>query len=450
MKTLGATIPTPYDRVRLHSNILPALLTSCPSPTAIFPQLRSFNWDQLALPHDQLVMFTSLLSSPLDSARIDISIHGPDVTSIIEPSLKAFLRQSSSIKCFVLHTMHQDNTPEHSSALSSAVIGFRHLTTFACNEIAIQEAAVAALAMLPALCRLSMRISDADSWESIAKLPDKFPVLEDLVVASTVEAFVALARAIKFLPCVTDFEIATIGVPQPYFVSEFCRAVREFLCPDNLQVIVVRPQDLARCFQDTLTAVNQGTIVTSEHLRPFLDFECLNKLDFNPPWAFSIDDDILTSMAEVYDDLRYFSLGADLYCLHRPLATTLKALTAFAINCPLLIDFGLRFDATRGHVNGKIPPHFYEGLDSRLSRPTLGHIHVDGGHPVSNPREVATFLSIIFPHIQAVDFTALLSSPTERRYQSLWEEVDDYVKLLHRIRVDERRWCESEAEDPPF
>ena len=64
-----------------------------------------------------------------------------------------------------------------------------------------------------------------------------------------------------------------------------------------------------------------------------------------PPWGFSFDDNFCRDMAKAWPCLEELHLAHEIWCLHAPLATTMRALSYFAAHCPELRFLGLKFDA---------------------------------------------------------------------------------------------------------
>ncbi|KAF7368701.1 hypothetical protein MVEN_00194800 [Mycena venus] len=173
--------------------------------------------------------------------------------------------------------------------------------------------------------------------------------------------------------------------------------------------------------------------VGGDTIEPLLSFVNLTSVHLSHPVGFDLDDAMVLRMARAWPCITSLSLLA---CPSHRISprVTLRVLYAFAKHCPELEVLEMTFDATKVpkiRINGK----------RRRSQWSLSYLNV-GLSPISKPRLVASFLSVIFPELAEIgtlfdqivddqdeveDDEELVFEPEVIASYDMWEKVQQEI-----------------------
>ncbi|KAI0712348.1 hypothetical protein C8Q76DRAFT_676870 [Earliella scabrosa] len=409
--------------------------------------LRAFKWSSLGLAAHHLPAFAYLLGSNVKQMFVSASDLGADSGHILTLFFAILARRISSLRYLGFYNLPNlySNTPATSLALSYAVQGTTNLTSFNCAFIALSEDAVNTLASLPTLRFCSFRLPELNAWRSAHTISNAFPALVHIEITSSIEAYAAFSRAMA-LPFIQRLALAITTIPDSAALLNFLPSIRRQLSPSSLTSIQVYPFDGLKQRFDRTAIVAQEAVLRSIHFSPLLDFNLLESFDLRLPCLHDIDDSLFASLAKAWPHLRTFVLGDQPYCIHDTPRTTLKALIPFALHCPRLEALGLQLDATAAQSTGHVPPEYYDELRAlphgSPSRVELLHV---SSSPVAHAEEVALFFSTVFPELRIVWASRSDKTREGQKRRKAWQRVDKLVRMMHSVRVDERKRWQADA-----
>ena len=172
------------------------------------------------------------------------------------------------------------------------------LTKFECCNIPLLMEGIAYLANLPSLRTVHICLPDALSWSSHSLSDKPFSMTESFSLHSTVESYIAFAQRIA-LSCVQSFSIFLTAVPAAAIFPVLFISIRRQFHPSMPSGLNIRARvgalDPLAVAED---ALDDGVLVSSDHLRPLLDFSKLRHVTVVLPWGFSFDDAFCYDMAK--------------------------------------------------------------------------------------------------------------------------------------------------------
>lgn len=410
----------------------------------LLPSLRSFKWSSLGLSAHQLPAFAYLTGS--DVKQILISAPDLDAGHILTLFFAILAQRRSSldyIGVFNLPNIHS-NTLAASCALSYAVQASPRLTVFDCIHISLTEEAVNTLASLTTLKYCSLRLPETHLWRMARTISHPFPSLTHINIACSMEAYAAFSSAMA-LPFITHLILAITSIPDSGALLAFLPSIRRQLSPTSLASIQIHLFDGLR-HQVTEAAITaKGAILRSSHFSSLLDFGLLESFDLRLPCMHDIDDTLFASLAKAWPRLRTFVLGDQPYCIHSTPRTTLKALIPFALHCSHLEAIGLQLNAVPAPAGGRLPEaDLYAELQGRCSTSRVELLHVSTSSVANaHAEEVAVFLSCVFPELRIVWASRSDKTREGQRRRKAWQKVDRFIRVMHRVRMDERRRWEG-------
>lgn len=413
----------------------------------MLPNLRAFRWSSLGLSAQHLPAFAYLLGSNVKQMLISASDLGEDSGHILTLFFAILAGRYSSLTYIGFFNLpnHYANTPAASLALSYSVQGATNLTNFDCAHIALNEDAVNALASLQTLRFCSLRLPEIPTWRSAHNILHPFPALIHMEISCSIEAYVAFSRAMD-LPLIKHFILAVTAIPNDTALLNFFPSIRRQLSPTSLTSIQVYLFDGFKNRVTRAAIAAQGAVLKSSHFSPLLDFNLIASFDLRLPCLHDIDDSLFVDLARAWPRLRTFVLGDQPYCIHDSPRTTLKALIPFALYCPRLEALGMQLSATAARSGGRIPAEYYNDLSAlpHGSPSRIELLHVSSS-PVANAEEVAMFLACVFPELRIVWASRADKTREGQKRRKAWQRVDKFVRMLHSVRVDERRKWQTET-----
>ncbi|PIL22672.1 hypothetical protein GSI_15365 [Ganoderma sinense ZZ0214-1] len=304
---------------------------------------------------------------------------------------------------------------------------------------------IAYLAGLPTLKTVRIRLPDILGLSSHSFPDTPFPNVESFALFSSVESYIPFAQRVV-LPHVPKFSIFLTTVPAPGIFPVLFTSIRQQFHPSTLTGLTVKPYIPEPDLVLVEDALDDGVLVSSEHLRPLLDFSQLRHVTVVPPWGFSFDDNFCRDMAKAWPHLEELYFAHEIWCLHAPLATTVRALSYFAAYCPELRALGLKLDAqcwlqeTPWQAR-KIPADYYEALRGERSRCKLRELRSER-EPIACPEQVALYILRLFPDLRSCWQAWRSSDDTEEEaiWRASWEEVQRYLSVMKEMREDGKQW----------
>ncbi|KAI1790198.1 hypothetical protein LXA43DRAFT_1062342 [Ganoderma leucocontextum] len=313
------------------------------------------------------------------------------------------------------------------------------LIKFECYNIPLLMEGIAYLASLPTLRTVLICLPDTLSWSS-HNLPDKpFSKTESFSLFSTVESYTAFAQRIA-LPYVHKFSISLTAVPAAGSFPVLFTSIRRQFHPSTLIGLTIKPGTGEPDPFVAEDALDDGVLVSSQHLRPLLDFSELRDVTVVPQWGFSFDDDFCHDMAKAWTHVQELRFAHETWCLHAPLATTVRALSYFAAYCPELRFLGIKFDA-QSWVDEipilqerKIPADYYDALRGKRSTCKVHELRAEL-QPIACPEQVALYILRLFPDLRWCWRAWHSSEDTEE--EARWRAS---LGVMAEMREDGKRW----------
>ena len=336
----------------------------------------------------------------------------------------------------------EDETP---AALLRYLGTSPQLTKFDCDNIPLLMDGIAYLAGLSTLKTVVIRLPETLDQPSHAFPDEPFSKTESFSLFSTVESYISFAQRVA-LPHVHNFAISLATIPTAGTFPMLFTSIRRQFNPLTLTSLTIKGDTPEPDLVLADDALDDGVLVSSQHLRPLLDFSQLYHLTVVPPWGFSLDDDFCRDMAKAWPRLEELHLAHEIWCLHAPLATTVRALSYFAAHCPELRFLGIKFDAqswvqeTAMQTRG-VPADYYEALQGKRSRCKVQVLRCER-EPIACPEQVALYILRLFPDLRWCWQAWRSSEDTEEEatWRGCWEEVQRYLEVMREMREDGKRW----------
>ncbi|KAJ7666761.1 hypothetical protein DFH06DRAFT_1384129 [Mycena polygramma] len=182
-------------------------------------------------------------------------------------------------------------------------------------------------------------------------------------------------------------------------------------------------------------------VVNGSLLAPLFCFRNITHVYLKAPVGFDLDDVTAWDMARAWPRIKILRLDSSTD-LHHSSSMTLHGIRAFAKYCEDLVELKITINATT------IPP-FDRSPETRLSQPNLHTFNVSGS-PISEPYNVARFLSALFPCLVKVItlHEARWRGPAEDpddaaeelAHHTQWKQVQALLPVITAVREEERHW----------
>ncbi|KAJ7779758.1 hypothetical protein B0H16DRAFT_1878431 [Mycena metata] len=190
----------------------------------------------------------------------------------------------------------------------------------------------------------------------------------------------------------------------------------------NTEITVLGPRGTP-----TITPANQLALysVGGDILKSLFCFTNLVRVSLSHPVGFNLDNSTLNDLTIAWP--------------HMHSRVTPEGLYAFAANCPRLGFLELTFDATT------VPPVNREKKAKRVAQQTLRILDV-ACTPLQKPKEVAKFLSLIFPQLHSTETlheywqynwkgdeeaAEVIDDPQLIESNRLWKKVETSLRRMH-------------------
>ncbi|KAI0632260.1 hypothetical protein C8Q77DRAFT_1059859 [Trametes polyzona] len=408
---------------------------------ALFPRLHTFNWRGVRLRPRYLSTLVSFLrGASLRSATVDCRTMGSDLEDIVSSAFKSLSQGFQDLEILEVKGL-VDGT-----LLFPALRDFRSLTTFRCVTASIDEAAGRALASLPQLRTCVIKLPERQSFmRTVDRL--RFPCLRDFKVIGTEDAYGRFSRVAR-CPELIDFTLDVWPIADKDGISRLIQNLRAHLSGSphltRLQIVT----EAGGVYGGSSATLEEDSIVVWPfHIRMLFELKGLRSLDFSPLLAYHLDNELFASISTAWPLLESLSIGAAPRCFHlSPARVTFQALSILASRCPRLTTVALHLDASKG-LSGRgaqIPKEHYAELWAD-GRPVLSPSKVTTlrlqASPIARPREVAKFLSSVFPDLESVVSLGSVHEDTpERRLTrqsraKKWSEVRQYLIMMRAGRM---------------
>ncbi|KAF5361643.1 hypothetical protein D9758_007301 [Tetrapyrgos nigripes] len=352
------------------------------------------------------------------------------------PALEHFLCRTSS-----MGSPWPDFTPHPIPAFSKLVMELSFLKELRCPKIHIQDHVIHHLSQLPKLQILDIGNAVEDFVGCLRSLPrfssPPFPNLHylELMVEELCSATVDLVQVIS-----SDIKQLTLKhnilfVPKEQHLHNFFQTLASTRWKKSLRFLSIQGEAGSATLESEVW-VSPDYRVTPNTLKPLLALPELEDLDLDLEIAFELDNAMLGSMAQAWPNLSSLRIGGSggtWGIVEGGAKITLDGLIPLVQCCPNLETLSICLDAVTAFPS---PPR----------RPGRGAIneHVQSLHlcnsTISDPVEVASFLSDLFPNL--LDVTAWSEGwmPTEDPDTEIegWDEVNKLLPAFRNVRKQER------------
>ncbi|KAJ6592601.1 hypothetical protein B0H19DRAFT_7839 [Mycena capillaripes] len=381
----------------------------------LFPNLRTLHWPD---------------NSHLSEMPILLA---PGITNIALGCFRSIahltLLSSLAVKCPSLtHVQLIQNEIldiEQSGAISSFVCGLQCLQSLDLEHL--DQMASEHLAHLPELRTVTLEIQKTTGSDFLSTLNIQEPIftaLREVTLQST-----PAESALAFISSLGHSLLESLDLdinPDPDDAA--LRQIHVALKRHLPQVFLTK----LRITRDPEPAAPVAALpLTIETIRYLFHFGNLTSLVLRPPSGVSYDDDVVLSIAEAWPRLKDLSLWAS----KTPHRATLRSLFVLAQRCPNLARLEMA-------VNASAIPE----MDSSVSRRILHYSLVAwevAGSPISSSLSVARFLSGIFPKLTNISTDNWDEEDgIDDDLIILWDNVDEYLPICHKMREEERFWAE--------
>ncbi|KAI0770040.1 hypothetical protein C8Q74DRAFT_868337 [Fomes fomentarius] len=435
---------------------LDALCTMCAlRPTMVLlPNVYQLHCNSLALTDTAISYLLSVIGESLACFDARLVSSEPGVV----PAILSLLAVRPRLQHFTLSGGTRADDPEWTSAFASFLDSVPPLTTMVCDIIPVLQASIVRLAGWSTLRTVHIRLPHHLVWSYIFENnAQPFPYVETFSVTSTAASYGDFARAFS-LPRVTTFSLSLIGpssmdVPQSTF-----KAVRAQFDTRTLTSLVIQSywHDISPS-EEVEMALQNEAVVYSQDVRPLLEFNELRTLNVSLALGYAIDDELCRGMAKAWPRIQDLRFAHIFWCVHDPLAVTIKGLSCFATHCPDLHTLAMKFDAASwalqanlsiSELQRPIPDEFYGELGGRQSTSKVKLLWIDN-YPISGAPQVALYLLRIFPDLRDkwCDYSTGPKTDEEEQFARAWASVSHFLPVMAKSREDGQR-MEREGRTP--
>ncbi|KAI0667627.1 hypothetical protein C8Q78DRAFT_1071734 [Trametes maxima] len=419
---------------------------------ALLPNLRTLQLDILTDDYN-IYPFVHVLFGPrLGDFDINSSAQAPEP---FEGALNKLAEKSSGLRALKFSLWPRES--RMSDVVSQAICKFHHLTRVNTDLVPISAEGFAQLARLPSLQDVTIQMgfhADEQYREMLEKAKGThfFPrVFRVSLMHDTGLAIPALAlRAISS----SYLSIIIIRVAEGTVPSQDVKELSAGITSRRRRRLRVKVVEI------NLANLCDGDAITIDALYPLLGLVNLRHLKVRVvSGRFAIDNAGLELAALTWTDMRWLELGPGRLKPDETPPATLEGLIPLARYCPRLHTLGVALDTTLKRLPGL---HDYYYPDGGGSQERLETLKV-GPSKITNPVEVAAFLSDVFPNIcyiesdfgteEEIDGYEPLT-PEERaeflvnaEHRTRWDNVEHtYLPLFVIIRMQERKWADTQED----
>ncbi|KAG1812812.1 uncharacterized protein BJ212DRAFT_1368295 [Suillus subaureus] len=409
----------------IDNHVMQALM-SAPSPTSIFPNLRSLRWCDDR--EHFFPLLRTLLGSTITSVRVGFLSNSSFAQSALLTSLGGRCPSIRELNCVCT-----GGSPESSDAICESLSGLRELSRLDTGTLSPQE--FLRLASLPALKSLCFRLGAYDAHEmQCNSTPTVSPKLEEVdftvLSMSEVEHFL---RGVRLPSCRSarmyihydyrDLNYALVPY-DPLHIPDFIVSLSECLSP-ALEKLHVK-------FEFNFTDVREAIFASHSYVlgfnavAPLLPFNRLIDLRLDWLCTSAIDDASFKTLAQSWPQLEQFYFGGAA-CWLIPPSMTFTALFHLIQHCPRLHTIQMSFCATP--VDYDNDPFFFETIPNE----EITTLSV-GMSPISDPCAVVYILLRLLPKLEYVYFLGWLDDDTHALPP--FEDLEDGWTAVNEILAD--------------
>ncbi|KAJ7608850.1 hypothetical protein DFH06DRAFT_190472 [Mycena polygramma] len=401
-----------FDTTQISRDVCEMFRLCCPSQN-LFPNLQAIEWldpNPASFPVIAMLLSPRVRSVQLDPTRFATHSSLLSTLSVNHPDLAAVdLQGKYRIYC----------DPGIIRSIAAFLSNLNRLESLRISNV--DAAILERVSNLPSLKMLD--IAEVMSLESVTlgnglhPLP-LFPCLEELNLwATTPDVGAAVVGAVTHRGLNTLNLIVEDEYPTSQTTARLYAAIDGNRSHATLNCLRVEDEWVENGSQADppdeddfkLYLVDPGTL---QILFPFTN---LTTIILKPCYGFALNDSVVSEMARTWcrvEELR-LARSHDLHSFEFNEAVTLQGIRAIATHCKNLHTLEINFDATR------IPPPCDSCPQTRLA---TFYVHCAR---ITTPTAVASFLSSIFPKLEAVRSSCLLEQPTSTTGR--WKKVERLI-----------------------
>ena len=345
----------------------------------LFPRLLSFVYNNEWCSQEQFSAIAMLITPNLRSMHVHIRYRGSagpgfHVSRPLSVVAERFAKlQSFKLTIYGSESWKSSSWEAHPAPPSIAPLPVKAtgMVKFECLNLSLEDSTFKALAALPCLKSLAIRLPT--NFQRLKDgLPDpSFPQLESITIAAAFSAYFALSAYITF-PRVKMVSLQLTSVPTSEELLKFVPCIANQFSPEQVTSLSVRPLDVegSRWDRDRLDEEHDVGTARLSILRPLFPFVRLTSLDFSPPSSFKFDDDF-SEVAKAWPSLQRLFLGNHIACYVESYPTLL-ALNSFALHAPQLLALGMPLRLSR-RAGTPLPYDISSGIDRKSTRLNSSH-----------------------------------------------------------------------------
>ncbi|KAJ6456582.1 hypothetical protein C8R47DRAFT_1248610 [Mycena vitilis] len=416
------------------------VLGQCFRQDSLCPNLRTIQWmPELPSSFPYIRLF---LGPKISGVYLSVHPIASDVALLSDLGIRY-----PELKRLKLGNFSNDQSPLLSSispAIVLQLVKIEYLSVETLDRQAFEH-----LSRLPSLVSLSLRIPEEGDIGPIPSPPigdqvgPPFPALHSVRLGfSTIEFATELINL--FSDChLREFRNGTDVLATNTATDRLYTALASHLSHTTLNsLIVAEIDDGGHSPTPTPPASTMSDyVINGRLLAPLFCFRNITYVHLKAPVGFDLDDTTAWDMARAWPRIEFLRLDSSTD-LHHSSGMTLHGIRAFAKYCEDLVTLKITINATT------VPP-FDRSPETRLSQPNLNTFNVSGS-PISEPYNVARFLSALFPRLVKVitlhegRWRGPAEDPDdaaeEFAHHTQWKQVQAMLPVITAVREEERHW----------
>ena len=336
-----------------ESSVLDAFASHCTPDNPLFPNLRTIDVSPSTDQYSVYYRFFHVLFGH-QLQRISSNRIPPVLASLAKCVPPADYQQMLvKLQESAPHLQHLKlyvDVPPYSSviisAMSSALVSFKHLVSARTGLLPITQEALHRLAELPHLEAIEVRLPDTMTEQDVeslhpTRLDQFFPVLRELHLVhrfnlAPIQHIVQHVQSSRLE--IIRVVILEMNVPLDTIPS-FFSVVLDRSNRDDIKELVIQTSDPA----EHGPCGEPESHFTAQHLEPLFALRGLTNLGLRLSCTFNLNDAALGRAATAWPDIRILEVGP--CSAQKDTEVTLAALVPFAQHCPKLQTLGFTLDA---------------------------------------------------------------------------------------------------------
>jgi hypothetical protein len=351
---------------------------------------------------------------------------------------------------------HSNDTSLLCPASSAFALQLDQIETLSLDTL--DRAALEHLSRLPSLRTLTLRIPEKrdlgpPSLSLMAEQTNPFPALSDVQFpVGTIEYAIEFVNMLSDCP-LEEFWLGTDVLATNITTGRLYSTLATHVSHTTLCTLTIGEVGDSVNFTPVPPAgAIANYVINGPTLAALFCFRNLTSVHLESPVGFNLDDATALDMARAWTKIRFLTVES---CTERlepryPTGMTLHGLRAFAKYCEELTWLRITVDAST------VPP-FDRSPETRISQRRLTSFDV-AASPISEPRDVARFLSGLFPRLSEihtlqdwrwedlVDVEDDEETADARAQYTRWKQVEALVPMIVAIREEERHWAGMDSE----